>query len=50
MNASVERANSALRFVKPDSQSTVSEDRFNASLLLYVHRDIKLDYKNIIDM
>ena len=28
----------------------MSEDRFNALLLLYVHSDIKLDYKKIIDM
>ena len=28
----------------------MSEDRFNALLLLYVHRDIKLNYKKIIDM
>ena len=28
----------------------MSEDRFNALLLLYVHRYIKLDYKKIIDM
>ena len=49
-DASVERANSALRFVKTDFRSTMSEDRFNALLLLYVHSDIKLDYKKIIDM
>ena len=47
---SVERANSALRYVKTDFRSTMSEDRFNALLLLYVHSDIKLDYKKIIDM
>ena len=49
-SASVERANSALRYVKTDFRSTMSEDRFNALLLLYVHSDIKLDYKKIIDM
>ena len=49
-STSVERANSALRYVKTDFRSTMSEDRFNALLLLYVHRDIKLDYKKIIDM
>ena len=49
-SASVKRANSALRFVKTDFRSTMSEDRFNALLLLYVHSDIKLDYKKIIDM
>ena len=49
-SASVQRANSTLRHLKTDFRSTMSEDRFNALLLLYVHRDIKLDYKNIIDM
>ena len=49
-SASVQRANSALRHLKIDFWSTMSEDRFNVLLLLYVHRDIKLDYKNIIDM
>ena len=48
--ASVERTNSALHYVKTDFRSTVVEDRFNALLLLYIHRDIKLDYKKIIDM
>ena len=48
-STSVGRANSALRYVKTDFQSTMSEDRFNALLLQYVHRDIKLDHKNIVD-
>ena len=49
-SAIIERANSVLRYVKNDFRSTMSEDRINALLLLYVHSDIKLDYKNIIDM
>ena len=49
-SASVERANSPLRYVKTDFRSTMSEKRFNALLLLYVHSDIKLDYIKIIDM
>ena len=49
-DASVERANSALRFVKTDFRSTMSEDRFNALLLLFVHRNIRLDYKKFLDM
>ena len=47
MSASVERANAALRYVKTDFPRTMSEDRFNALLLLHVHRDIKLDYKKL---
>ena len=49
-STSVERANSALRYLKTDFRSTVSEDTFNTLLLLYVRRDIKLDYKKMIDM
>ena len=46
-SASLERANSALCYVKTDFRRTMSDDRL---LLLYVHTDIKLDYKKIIDM
>ena len=46
-SASAERANSALCYVKTDFWSTMSVDRFNVLLLLYVHRDIKLDYKKL---
>ena len=44
-STSVERALSALRYLKTDFRSTMSEDTFNTLLLLYVRRDIKLDYK-----
>ena len=47
--ASVERTNSALRFIKNTYRSTMTEDRFNALVLLFVHRDISLDYGTIID-
>ena len=46
----VERVNSALRYLKTDFQSTMSEDTFNTLLLPYVRRDIKLDSKKMIDM
>ena len=49
-SAIIERANSVLRYVQNDFRSTMSEDRINALLLLYVHSDIQLDYKNIIEM
>ena len=48
--ASVERTNSALRFIKTSYRSTMCEQRFNALVLLFVHRDIVLDYVKIIDM
>lgn len=48
-SASVERTNSALRFVKNAYRSTMVEDRFNALMLLFVHRDIPLEYGAVID-
>ena len=36
-SVSVERANSALAFAKNDYRSTMTQDRFNALVLLFVH-------------
>ena len=49
-SAGVERANSALRYIKNVYRSTMKEDRLNALILLYVHRDIQLDYDRIMDI
>ena len=49
-SASVKRAISVLCYIKTDFRSAMSEDKFNSLLLLYVHRDIKLDYKKIMGM
>jgi hypothetical protein len=48
--ATVERSNSSLRFVKNVYRSTMGEDRLNALLLLFIHRDIELDFEKIVDM
>ena len=48
--ATVERSNSSLRFVKNVYRNTMGEDRLNALLLLFIHRDIELDYEKIVDM
>ena len=45
---SVERANSALGFVKSDHRSTMGEGRLNALLRLYVHKDIQLDFEEVV--
>jgi len=42
--ATVEHSNSSLRFVKSGFRSTTREDRLNALLLLFIHKDIALDY------
>jgi len=44
----VERANSSLRFVKSSLRSSMGEDRFNALMLLYVHKNIDLKVEQII--
>ena len=49
-SASVERTNSALRVIKTSYRSTMSEERFNALILLFVHQHISLYYAKIIDL
>ena len=39
-SATVERANSALKFVKTARRSSMTEHRLNALVLLFVHKDI----------
>ena len=48
-SATVERSNSSLRFVKNVYRSTMREERLNALLLLFIHKDIALDYAPIVD-
>ena len=48
--ATVERGHSSFKAVKTKLRSTTTEDRINALLLLYVHKDIRLNYDKIIDM
>ena len=39
----------SLKFVKNDLHSTMSEDCMNALMLLYIHKDLSLNYDQIID-
>jgi len=48
-SATVERSSSSLRLVKSGLRSTMREDCLNALLLLFIHKDIALDYDAIID-
>jgi len=41
-------ANSSLRYVKNKMRSTMGQDRFNALMLLFVHKDIKVDFDTVI--
>ena len=48
-SATVESSNSSLRLVKSGFRSTTREDRLNTLLLLFIHKDIALDYDTIVD-
>lgn len=50
-SASVERANSALGFVKSARRNAMTQDRLNALLLLFCHKDIcnSINLDNVID-
>ena len=49
-SGTVERSNSSLHFVKNVYRSTMAEDRLNALLLLFIHKDISLDYSAIVNI
>ena len=49
-SSSVERANSALGFIKSNRRSTMTEERMNALTLLFVHKDIALNLDKVVDM
>lgn len=47
-SATVERGNSALAHIKTKHRSTMGQERFNALLLLFVHRDITVEPEEIL--
>ncbi|XP_062508479.1 52 kDa repressor of the inhibitor of the protein kinase-like [Corticium candelabrum] len=47
--ATVERANSALKLIKTDLRSTMAEDRLNALVLMFVHKDLSVNHERVID-
>ena len=48
--AATERSHSGLQIVKTKLQSTMGQQRLNALMLLYIHKDIQINYPNIIDI
>jgi len=46
----VEHSNSSLRFVKTVYRSNMGQERLNALLLLFIHRDIELNYEKVADI
>ena len=49
-SATIERAKPALRYLKTDFRSSMSEDRFNALILMYFHRHIILNHNYMVNM
>ena len=49
MAATVKRGNSALKYVKTELRSTMGQNRLNALIVLYVHKDIGLDFDAILN-
>ena len=49
-SSTVDRANASLRFIKNAFRSTMGEDRFNALILLYVHKDIDIYTSKVVEM
>ena len=49
-SATVERGNSALKSIKTSQRSTMGQERLNALTLLQIHRDIELNYQQIVDI
>jgi len=47
--ATGERSFSALKLIKTYLRTSMQEDRLNALALLYINKDIKLDYSQVID-
>ena len=48
-SAIVERSNFCMRFVKNVYRSTMGEERLNALPLLFIHKDIPLNYNSVVD-
>ncbi|XP_065199035.1 uncharacterized protein LOC135830743 [Sycon ciliatum] len=47
--ATVERSNSALKIIKTDLHNSMSQERLNALVLLYVHKAIPIDHERVLD-
>ena len=49
ISATIDRVYSLLKLVKNDLHSTMPEDGMNAVMLLYIHKDLSLNYDQVID-
>ena len=48
--ATVKRGNSALKYVKINLRNSMGQERLNALMLLYINKDIALNYDAVIDI
>lgn len=48
-SADVERANSALDFIKTCKRSVMGQNRFNALVLMYIHKGVTVNVDRVID-
>ena len=48
--ATEQRGNSALKYVKAELRSSMGQNHLNALILLYVHKDIALDFDAIVNV
>ena len=48
--AATERSHSALQIVNNKLQSTMGQQRLDSVMLLYIHKDIQINYQKIIDI
>ena len=48
--AATKRSHSGLQIVKTNLQSTMGQQRLTALMLLYIHKDIQINYPKIIDI
>lgn len=49
-SATIERAKPALRYLKTDFRSSMSDDCFNALILMYFHRHIILSHNDMVNI
>ena len=49
-NSDRKKENSTLQHLRADFRSLMGEEGLNALSLIYIHRDLFLDYDNLIDI
>ena len=49
-SAHIERAHSALKYIKTNLRNAMEEQQLNVLVLLYVHTDIRLNYDTVANM